>query len=180
MIYDDPNKLFSLEQSVSMLSKNISKALYNLPNHNYIKESPKRVVFTKSERFHESLAKEDSPKLIKKSRFIGEPKIQKFDPEKLNSFGKAKRFKRKMLHEYPGPGEYKNDGFAENLVKKNEKRNQLKEQSIILKKSEQFDKSYNKQNSFESDFSDNKEKKNDNRKTENDNFESKEKQQENN
>lgn len=132
-MYDDPNKLFSLEQSVSLLYKSISKANNPLPNHNYVKDNGKRVVFDKFERFQESPSKEELPREIRKRKYIGEPKTKHFEPDKLDSFGKGIRFRRNKVYAFPGPGQYKLDDFAESLVKRNDKMN---EQSIILRKSE--------------------------------------------
>ena len=150
-VYDDPNKLFSLEQSVSMLYKDISKALHPLPNHNYVKESGKRVVFDKYERFPQSPIKDDNQHKITRRKHIGEPLTKHYDPEKLDSFGKAIRFKRNKVYGFPGPGEYKLDDFAESLIKKNERMNSLKEKSIILKQTENVDSKSENNEEIDSD-----------------------------
>jgi hypothetical protein len=51
--YDDPNKLHGLEQSVSYLSKNITKNLNPLPNYNTVKPSLPSFSMAKADRFGE-------------------------------------------------------------------------------------------------------------------------------
>ena len=118
-----------------MLSKNISSAMHPLPNHNIGKDKVKGVVFDKSKRFQKA-----AQDLIVRKEKAQKQKVEvvsnHYDPEKLESFGKGRRFKRSKVYEYPGPGEYKIANFAEKLVKSNEKIIFLKEQSIVLKKTE--------------------------------------------
>lgn len=49
--YEDPNKLYNLEQSFSVLSKNVTKSMYPLPNYNTVKPNAPGFLFGSSERF---------------------------------------------------------------------------------------------------------------------------------
>ena len=49
--FDDPTKLHGLEQSVSYLSKNLTKNLNPLPNYNAVKENLPSFSMPRAERF---------------------------------------------------------------------------------------------------------------------------------
>jgi hypothetical protein len=49
--FDDPSKLYGLEQSVSYLSKNLTKNLNPLPNYNTIKQNLPAFSMPRAERF---------------------------------------------------------------------------------------------------------------------------------
>jgi len=128
--YEDPNKIFSLEQSVNMLSKNIQTSLQPLPNFNCGKMNSPNIKFGRSERFE----KEKNDLSRKKKYFINPTvlKEENYDPDKIYFIGKSKRFKKLMMSDMPGPGEYKIDGFTGELLRKLNRNNEYKARHLMI------------------------------------------------
>lgn len=146
--YDDPGKLHELKQSVSYLSKNLTKSLNPLPDYNTVKPNlpsysiPKGLRFEQdkiletpgpSEYFHNQLTElQTKPGSVKQLAYIIFFKL-KF------RMGNAKRYKDFQYADVPGPGMYKISGFTDNLIRDVGKKEDAKNKAYLKKRLSQLE-----------------------------------------
>ena len=121
--YESKNRNL-LGNSINYLNNELAESSFPVPNFNYPKPSLPAYSFEKAKRFtieYNECDEEDRTKLFQNGKFVPDDHLD-FSSKEPYSL-RDPRGMHMIRNNYPGPGEYKIESFAEKIIKEGKKKN---------------------------------------------------------